>query len=100
EVSHPGTVTTNPFTLTGNGVLNYAGSMFGVQASEPNGMMVTNFTGTASLVGLSQRSLCPGDGPCRTWGNFSITGSGAGANVLGLGLVGPSTTFWNDTSGD
>jgi hypothetical protein len=85
---------------TGTGVVTYSGSFFNVPTSVTSSATITNFTGMAGLVGLYGQTLCPQDGTCGTWGNFSITGKGTGGNVLGLGLTGSSTTYWRDSSGD
>src|SRR5262249_10859202 len=89
-----GTGITLLLDLTGNGVLNYSGSQYGVNSSQLHGTQITNFTGTASLVGLFQPSC---GGTC-DYGNFSLTGNGSGGNVLGLGLVSANGTFWQDTT--
>ena len=47
---------------------------------------LNNFQGTAALLNLN------------TNGNIDITGNGSNARVLGLGLVGPSATFFSNTS--
>ena len=48
---------------------------------------LNNFQGgTAALANLS------------VWGPINITGNGSGAQVLGLGLVGKATSFFNDGS--
>jgi hypothetical protein len=70
--------------VTGTSTFSYAGSMlalFSGPTVSPN-----NFQGTAALVNLN------------TSGNIDITGNGGTARVLGLGLVGPSTTFFSDTT--
>jgi hypothetical protein len=97
----PSTIT-NLLNATGAGTFTHSGSFFNAPSSPPvlNSAAITNFTGVAGLLGLAGGTVCPGGGPCGTWGNFSISGAGAGGRVLGLGLVGPSTTYWQDTSGD
>jgi hypothetical protein len=52
----------------------------------PVALSLNNFQGTAALVNLY------------TLGDINITGSGGTARVLGVGLVGPSTTFFSNTS--
>jgi hypothetical protein len=69
-----------------------------VQATQPTGATITNFTGNASIVGLYQPP--PAGYVASNYGDFSITGTGTGGNVLGLALVAPSSTPWSDTSGD
>ncbi len=91
---------TNLLKVTGTGTVTYAGSQFETPNNVLNSAAFTNFTGTAAVVGLAQDRGCPSAGTCGAWGNYSITGTGTGGNVLGLGLTGPSDTYWLDTSGD
>lgn len=95
--------------LSGTGSLSYIGGQFGVPYPAQNGgagpatldaVTATNFTGNAAFIGLYQGQVCPGAGTCGTWGNFAISGSASGSNVLGLGLLGPSASpsFWLDTT--
>jgi hypothetical protein len=67
--------------VTGTSTFTYAGAMVGVPT-----VSLDNFQGTAALVNLA------------TDGDINITGNGSTARVLGLGLVGPSTTFFSNTS--
>ena len=65
---------------------SYANSHIGV----PNTMTlatINNFHGVAALVNIDTED-----------GNVNITGDGTGAKVLGLGLEGPNTTFFSNTS--
>jgi Pectate lyase superfamily protein len=70
--------------VTGASTFSYAGSMLYFPNTSTQ-IALNNFTGTAALVNLNMN------------GNVSISGSGSNARVLGLGLVGPSTTFFSHT---
>jgi len=72
--------------VTGTGTFSYAGSALYLPTSGALGISLDNFQGTAALVNLN------------TNGNIDITGNGGTAKVLGLGLVGPSKTFFSNTS--
>jgi hypothetical protein len=54
--------------------------------SSPTSVSLDNFQGTAALVNLA------------TTANIDATGNGGTTRVLGLGLVGPSTTFFSNHS--
>ena len=70
--------------VTGASTFSYAGSMLYFPSTGTQ-IALNNFTGTAALFNLNMN------------GNVSISGSGSSARVLGLGLVGPSTTFFSHT---
>jgi hypothetical protein len=72
--------------VTGTSTFTYAGSMLGLFPSSPTSVSLDNFQGTAALVNLA------------TTANIDITGNGGTAQVLGLGLVGPSAQFFSNTS--
>ncbi len=72
--------------ITGASTFSYAGSAINLPSGTSLAISLNNFQGTAALVNLN------------THGNVDITGNGSNANVLGLGLVGPSTTFFSNTS--
>ena len=73
-------------SVTGTSTFSYAGSTLYLPGAEPTVISLNNFQGTAALVNLN------------TNGNMNITGNGGTAQVLALGLVGPSTTFFSNTS--
>ncbi len=54
--------------------------------SGQDALTLNNFQGTVALVDLTAN------------GDIEITGSGTGANVLGLGLAGPSDAFFTNSS--
>jgi hypothetical protein len=64
--------------VTETGSFTYAGSALYLTGSAPRAISIGNFQGTAALLNLN------------TNGSVEITGDGANAQVLGLGLVGPS----------
>src|SRR5262249_52682907 len=74
--------------VTGASTFTYAGSA--VNMKPPDGSKVAfslnNFQGTAALLNLGMS------------GDVNITGNGGTAKVLGLGLVGPSSAFFSNTS--
>jgi hypothetical protein len=74
--------------VTGIGTFTYAGAEVALPGTPGTltAVSLDNFQGTAALINLW------------TNGNVDITGTGTGANVLGLGLVGPSTTFFSNSS--
>lgn len=86
-----------PLALTGNGTFSYSGSNVTVDTTVTNSVALTNFSGTAALANLIFVNT-PCVTGCGTYGNYSISGSASGGNVLGLGIVGPSTTYWSDTT--
>ena len=71
--------------VTGPSTFSYAGSMLSFPGISTQ-IALNNFAGTAALANLNMN------------GNVSISGSSSNARVLGLGLVGPSTTFFGNTS--
>jgi hypothetical protein len=72
--------------VTGTSTFSYAGSALYLPTSGALGISLDNFQGTAALLNLN------------TNGNIDITGNGSNARVLGLGLVGPSTQFFANSS--
>jgi hypothetical protein len=72
--------------VSGTSTFTYAGSALYLPGSAPNAISLNNFQGTAALLNLI------------TNGGIEITGNSENAQVLGLGLVGPSTTFFSNTS--
>jgi hypothetical protein len=72
--------------VTGTSILTYAGSFLGLPSGSPVAVSLNNFQGTAALLNLY------------TLGDINITGNSGTARVLGAGLVGPSTTFFSNTS--
>jgi len=72
--------------VTGIGAFTYAGAELALPGSNLTAVSINNFQGTAALVNLY------------TNGNVSISGNDANAQVLGLGLVGPSATFFSGSS--
>jgi hypothetical protein len=72
--------------VTGTSTFSYAGSFLALPRGSPVAISLNNFQGTAALLNLY------------TLGDVNIAGNGAGARVLGAGLVGPSTTFFSNTS--
>jgi hypothetical protein len=72
--------------VTGTSTFTYAGSAVYVPVISTLAISLDNFQGTAALVNLS------------TTGNIDITGNGGTAQVLGLGLLGQSATFFSNTS--
>jgi hypothetical protein len=72
--------------VTGKGAFSYAGSTLYLPSASPLVISLSNFQGTAAFVNLI------------TNGSAKITGNGSNAQVLGLGLVGPSTSFFSNTS--
>lgn len=75
--------------ITGNAVFSYAGST----AFLPNAILpviaVNNFEGTAALANISMQESANS--------NINITGAGNGGQILGLGLVGTTVNFFNNT---
>jgi hypothetical protein len=72
--------------VTGASTFSYAGSTLNLPSGSPVAISLNDFQGTAALVNLY------------TLGDIDITGNGGTARVLGAGLVGPSTTFFSNTS--
>ena len=72
--------------LTGASTFSYAGSALYLSGSTSPIIALNNFQGTAAFANLS------------LWGPINITGSGSGAQVLGLGLVGNLASFFNNSS--
>jgi hypothetical protein len=72
--------------VTGTSTFTYAGSALYLPGSSPLAISLDNFQGTAALLNLN------------TNGDIVITGNGMNARVLGLGLVGPSPTFFTNAS--
>jgi hypothetical protein len=72
--------------VTGTSTFSYAGSAINLPSGATVAISLHNFQGPAALVNLG------------TSGNIEITGNGLNAQVLGLGLVGPSATFFSNTS--
>ena len=72
--------------ITGASTFTYAGSPVNMPASGQLALSLDNFQGTAAILNLN------------TNGDIDITGNGGTARVLGLGLVGPSTIFFSNTS--
>jgi hypothetical protein len=76
--------------ITGASTFTYAGSMLALPSGSPLAVALHNFQGKAALLNLY------------TFGDIditgNITGNGGTAQVLGLGLVGRSTTFFSSTS--
>jgi len=73
--------------VTGISAFTYAGSA--VNMTAPGGQValaLNNFQGVAALTGLFSN------------GTTHITGNGTGGKVAGIGMVGPSSTFFSDTS--
>ncbi len=93
-------VAIRPMNITGSGVFSWVGSVSGFQPVIADTATVTNFTGTVAFVGLNPENNCANvGGTCGTYSNFTISGtSNSSANVLGLGIVGVSSSFWNDTT--
>jgi Pectate lyase superfamily protein len=74
-------------SITGASTFTYAGSEVAVGGSSSPSFLFSNFQGgTAALLNLN------------FYGTVSLTGSGTGSQVLGLGLVSYQPTFWNDTT--
>jgi hypothetical protein len=69
-----------------NSVVSYSGSNLYLPTLGSVGITVPNFQGIFAVEGIS------------TNGTIQITGSAAAGNVLGVGLVGPSSTFFSNTS--
>jgi hypothetical protein len=80
----PGTL--NVANVTGTSTFTYASSAVYMPSSSGIGVSLNNFQGTAALANLNTNA------------NINITGNGGTARVLGLGLVGPSATFFSNTS--
>jgi hypothetical protein len=72
--------------VTGASTFSYAGSTLNLPSGSPVAISLNDFQGTAALDNLY------------TVGDIGITGNGGTARVLGAGLVGPSTTFFSNTS--
>jgi hypothetical protein len=72
--------------LTGTGTFTLADSQASIARSGLLTASLNNFQGTAALVTLLTTS------------NIDIIGNGGTARVLGLGLVGPSATFFSNSS--
>jgi hypothetical protein len=72
--------------ITGTSTFTYAGSALYLPSGSSLAVSLNNFQGPAALVNLD------------TNGNIDITGNGGTAKVLSLGLVGPSTSFFSNTS--
>jgi hypothetical protein len=72
--------------VTGASTFTYAGSALYLAGSAPNVISLNNFQGTAALLNLIMN------------GDIDISGNGGSAKVLGPGLVGPSATFFSNTS--
>ena len=72
--------------ITGTSTFTYAGSLLALPSGSALAVALANFQGTAAFLNLN------------TNGDIDITGNGGAAQVLGLGLVGPSTTFFSNTS--
>jgi Pectate lyase superfamily protein len=72
--------------VTGTSTFSYAGSALYLPGSASLAISLNNFQGTAALLNLN------------TNGDIDLTGNGGTAQALGLGLVGPSTTFFSNTS--
>jgi hypothetical protein len=72
--------------LTGASTFTYAGSALYLPGSSSLALSLNNFQGMAALVNLN------------TNGDIAITGNGGTAQVLGLGLVGPSAQFFTNGS--
>ena len=72
--------------VTGIGSFSYVGSAVNMPVFGELGFNVTNYTGSLAFVNLGMNS------------GIDISGNGGGGNTLGLGLVGPSPTFWSDTT--
>jgi hypothetical protein len=72
--------------VTGTSTFTYAGSAMYLPGSASPAISLNNFQGTAALLNLNSN------------GNIDITGNGSNAQVLGLGLVGPSAQFFNNSS--
>ena len=72
--------------VTGTSTFSYAGSFVSLPSSSSVALALNNFQGTAALLNLY------------TLGSVNISGNGGTAKALGAGLVGPSTTFFANTS--
>jgi hypothetical protein len=72
--------------VTGTSTFSYAGSAINLPSGATTAISLNNFQGTAALLNLGLS------------GTIDITGNGGTARVLGLGLVGPSATFFSNTS--
>jgi hypothetical protein len=72
--------------VTGTGAFTYIGSALNLPRGATQAISLTNFQGTAALVNLGMN------------GDVNITGNSSNARVLGLGLVGPSDTFFSTSS--
>jgi Pectate lyase superfamily protein len=68
--------------VTGTSTFTYAGSALYLAAISALGISLDNFQGTAALINIQTNS------------HIDITGNSGTAQVLGLGLVGPSTQFF------
>jgi hypothetical protein len=76
--------------ITGTSAFTYAGSALYLPSGTSLAISLNNFQGTAALVNLNT------NGNVHIAGN--VGGSGGTAKVLGLGLVGPSASFFSNTS--
>jgi hypothetical protein len=77
----------NQAAVTGPSTFSYVGSALYDQAvSGMVGISLDNFQGKAALVNINTNA------------GVDITGNGGTAQVLGLGLVGPSATFFTNSS--
>jgi hypothetical protein len=72
--------------ITGTGTFSYAGAAVNIPTTGQPAFSLNNFQGTAALVNFG------------TNGDIDITGNGGTGKVLGLGLLGPSATFFSNTS--
>jgi hypothetical protein len=75
-------------TASGASVVTYAGSAINVLSLNTTVMNLAGFTGTAAFVNIGMNNISS---------NVVVT-SGTGANVLGLGLSGQSSTFFSGDS--
>jgi hypothetical protein len=100
QESTGGAVANVPVDITGSGVFNYVGGVSGFNTSVANTANVHAFTGTAAFVALNPENNCAiVGGTCGAYANYTISGaSNSSANVLGLGIVGLSNSFWHDTT--
>ncbi len=73
------------FNASGIGAISYLGSEAALFSGTPT-VALTNFQGVAALANISST------------GDMDIIGNGSGGKVLGLGLTGPTTTFFSNTA--
>jgi hypothetical protein len=72
--------------VTGTSTFTFAGSTLYLLGSASPAISLNNFQGKAALLNLNTNA------------DIDITGNGGTAQVLGLGLVGPSTQFFTNSS--